>query len=140
MTCDREHSVVRAERAPWRVISVILWAMSCSGTGPGIGNRGGSWPGGIGVTLRHRPSEGVLVVDRVPPEGSAERAGLREGDRITSIDGTAVEGRTTEAVVRSLRGEVGTTVRLEVLRDGVRRVVTVERAPYLRRHGLTAPP
>lgn len=110
-------------------------SFGCSGTGVGIGNRGGSWPGGIGVVLRHRPSEGVLVVDRVPPGGSADRAGLREGDRITAIDGAPVAGRTTESVVRALRGEVGSRVRLEVLRGGARREVTVERGPYLHGHG-----
>jgi C-terminal processing protease CtpA/Prc len=46
------------------------------------------------------------------------------------IDGEAVAGRSERAVVEDLRGEVGTMVALEVLRDGDVERFRIERAPY----------
>lgn len=80
--------------------------------------------------LRHREREGRLYIQRVPEGGVAERAGLREGDEVLSIDGHAVREMRTTAVVERLRGEVGTRVRLRVRRGEGEREVVVERAPY----------
>ncbi len=84
----------------------------------------------MGAVLRHRERQGRLYVHRVPDGGVAERAGLREGDEVLSIDGQAVRGLRTTAVVERLRGEVGTRVRLRVRRGEAERDVVVERAPY----------
>ncbi len=108
---------------------------ACSAGSPGLGNLGGSWPGGIGATLRHREAEGVLLLDRVPESGAAARAGLRHGARIVAIDGEPVRGHTSAELVARLRGEVGTTVVLRVQGDGGDRDVRVERAPYTRDAG-----
>jgi carboxyl-terminal processing protease len=110
-------------------------AIGCASGAPGIGNRGGSWPGGVGATMRHRASAGVLIIDRVPEGGAAARAGLRRGTVVVAIDGQPVRGQTPAQIVERLRGEVGTTVVLRVRRGEVEEDVRVERAPYSRATG-----
>jgi len=97
---------------------------------PFVGNRGGSWPGGIGAVLRFREGDGVLTLDEVPSGGAAASAGLRRGDRVIAINGAPVSGLRRDQVVARLRGDVGTTVTLRVQRDAGERDFTVERAPY----------
>jgi C-terminal processing protease CtpA/Prc len=83
-------------------------------------------PGGvIGVFLQvgaeriGDPAE--LYVGMVHPEGPAQQAGLRHGDEIVTVDGIAVSGKTYEQVVKMIRGEAGTVVKLGVKgEDGVR--------------------
>ena len=122
-------------------LALAAWLLGCASGGPGIGNLGGSWPGGIGATLRHRSAEGVLVLDRVPEGGAAARAGLRHGATIVAIDGQPVRGRSPAELVARLRGEVGTVVVLRVRRGEREDDVRVERAPYARdgRGALTGP-
>ena len=54
----------------------------------------------------------VLYVGMVRPEGPAQQAGLQHGDEIMSVDGTAVTGKSYEQVVKMIRGEAGTIVKL----------------------------
>lgn len=56
----------------------------------------------------------VLYVGMVHPEGPAHQAGLRHGDQIMSVDGTSVAGKSFEEVVKMIRGEAGTVVKLGV--------------------------
>lgn len=69
----------------------------------------------------------VLYVGMVHPEGPAQHAGLVHGDEILSVDGTAVSGKTYEAVVKMIRGDAGTVVKLGVKREGAAREVTITR-------------
>jgi carboxyl-terminal processing protease len=72
--------------------------------------------GGIGVELDLR-GEQIIVI--APFEGSpAERAGIRSGDHIVSIDGVAMRGERLDKLVGRMRGEAGTKVRVSVRRAG----------------------
>lgn len=82
-----------------------------------------------------RRGEGPLRVVDVPPESAADRAGLREGDEIVSIDDVPVSGRRTTDAVARLRGDVGTPVVLGVQRGDERVTVRVERGPFGERFG-----
>lgn len=140
MTADARASARRAQANGARAALALALGLAladCAAGSPGIGNLGGSWPGGIGATLRHREAEGVLILDRVPDGGAAARAGLRHGARIVAIDGEPVRGHTSAELTTRLRGEVGTTVVLRVQGggDGGDRDVRVERAPYVRDAG-----
>ncbi|MER7108151.1 S41 family peptidase [Streptomyces sp. NPDC000229] len=59
---------------------------------------------GVGLSAR-RTADGRIEVARVQADGPADRAGLRAGDRIRTVDGRAVDGRSAAEVVALLRGE-----------------------------------
>jgi len=69
----------------------------------------------------------VLYVGMVRPEGPAQQAGLRHGDEIISVDGIAVTGKTYEQVVKMIRGDVGTIVKLGVKGDAETREISITR-------------
>ena len=82
---------------------------------------------GVGAVLDLRTS-GTTVV-RVLPASPAEKAGLRAGEVIVSVDGIAVAGLTLEQVVAKIRGPVGTNVTLGLQDlDGSQRTLTIVRA------------
>lgn len=74
-----------------------------------------------GIGIEFRVIRDSLTVLRVLPQGPADRAGLKGGDRILSIDGTSVLGSLEETgeLIQSLRGPSGSLVNVEVARDGV---------------------
>ena len=72
--------------------------------------------GGAGLVVAQRG--GALVVTGLEENGPAERQGVRVGDRVTSIAGRDASGL-DDAVARSLlRGEPGSSVEMEVEREG----------------------
>jgi S1-C subfamily serine protease len=71
----------------------------------------------------------VLSVGMVHPEGPAHQAGLRHGDQIMSVDGASVTGRSFEEVVKMIRGEAGTVVKLGVKGEEGPREVSITRVP-----------
>ncbi len=71
-----------------------------------------------GVGIEPTIESGALTVIAPMPDSPAERAGIRAGDRIVSIDGTATREMPLADAVRRLRGPAGSSVALEILRDG----------------------
>jgi carboxyl-terminal processing protease len=71
---------------------------------------------GVGVWVR-RASDGSLRVLTVQPHSPAARAGLRAGDALVSVAGRMVTGRSVADVVSDLRGDVGTTVTVQIRRQ-----------------------
>lgn len=86
---------------------------------------------GVGVSARVGTG-GRIEVDHVQPGSPADRAGLRSGDRLLSVDGTKATGRPVTEVVARLRGHAGrpagTPVALGLERDGHRWRQTLHRA------------
>jgi carboxyl-terminal processing protease len=71
---------------------------------------------GIGAWVDTR-REYLTIISPIP--GSpAEKAGLQPGDQIIGVDGEDMTGIAGEAVRQKVIGPEGTTVRLEVLREG----------------------
>jgi hypothetical protein len=70
--------------------------------------------GGIGATLV-QTGDGIQFGD-VFHGDAAERAGLRGGDRIVRVDGEGTDGMSTSDVLQRLRGPVGVSVGVTVLR------------------------
>jgi carboxyl-terminal processing protease len=73
---------------------------------------------GVGIQMRVDEKTKVLVVDEVIPGGPADKAGVQPDDVITTVDGHATRGLTTEQDAKMLRGEKGTQVRLTIERSG----------------------
>ena len=88
---------------------------------------------GVGLQVAQR--DGAVVVTRVFPDSPAAKAGARAGDRIVSVNGKSTAGKDLEAVVASIRGEEGTTVRVG-LRDGT----AAPRVLELKRSRIKVPP
>jgi carboxyl-terminal processing protease len=83
--------------------------------------------GGVGVEIDVR--DGWLTVTAVFPNGPAQRAGVKVGDRFVSIDGTRARDMPIEEAVRRMRGEPGTEVQVSLRRDdeGAAAEVTLRR-------------
>jgi predicted metalloprotease with PDZ domain len=80
-------------------------------------------PGTIGATF---DDAGPSVLVRVFPDGPAERAGVRDGDRLLSVDGQVV--KTAEEARQKTIGSPGSSVKLNLRRDGAELVLNVVRA------------
>jgi len=73
--------------------------------------------GGIGVRFR-LDDDRVLITD-VMLATPAARAGLRIGDELTAVDGQAVSGLGSHAIIKMLRGTVGSIVNLVIARPDI---------------------
>lgn len=84
---------------------------------------------GVGIVLL--PEGGKFFVWAVVPGGPADRAGVKEFDRIVRINDVTTDGMTIEQVSGSIRGPAGTSVTLVLQRPGQRDPfsVTITRAP-----------
>lgn len=98
----------------------------------GCGGGGGGKPaGGIHAKLGYSEGGGLRVV-QVPPGGAADLAGLRVNDVIIGINGTSVRELDYESIVERLRGPAGSSVQLDVFREGEVSTVVVMRQAYTR--------
>ncbi len=90
---------------------------------------------GIGITVQ-KNENGCLVVE-VNKNGGAYDAGVLVGDEITAINGISIKDKTLEDIVAMIKGEAGTTVSLDILRneahlmlDILRKKITVQTVSY----------
>lgn len=82
---------------------------------------------GIGIYMYKDSEDGSIVV-LMPMEGSpAEEAGLQVGDKIISVDGESCIDMDINVAATKIKGEEGTSVELEILRDNKTIKKTVER-------------
>ena len=83
---------------------------------------------GIGAQVEQDPVSGEIVIV-TPFRGSpAEKAGVRAGDKVRSVDGESTDGWTVAQAVKRIRGTQGTDVVLEVEHsDGATEKVTITR-------------
>jgi len=70
----------------------------------------------IGAVLARDNESGALTVRDVSPGLASAKAGLLPGDELVMIDGRYVRDLDAQAVRASLRGELGTTVHVTVVR------------------------
>lgn len=80
---------------------------------------------GLGVELK--ADKGALLIVHVIPGSPAERAGIKDGDRIVAVDGRSTEELSTDEAAAMLTGEEGTAVRVVAETAGQRRELTVRR-------------
>jgi hypothetical protein len=106
-------------RPYWAVVRVFLLEPSYAE---------GSY-GGIGAALNVK--DGYPVITEVQPGSPAERAGLKQGDTIMTVDDVEVLGRNLQDVINLVRGKPYTSVKLKIAQRGegaaLTRTVTVER-------------
>lgn len=81
---------------------------------------------GIGIYMTQDKQGNIVVL--LPIEGSpAEEKGLQIGDIISKVNGTECNGLELSEVSNMVKGEEGTTVNLEIIRENEKLVVDVER-------------
>lgn len=71
---------------------------------------------GIGASIQEL--DGNILIPAVVEGSPAEKAGVKGQDRIVAVDGKAIAGMKSDAVVKLIRGPVGSRVSVRVLRDG----------------------
>jgi carboxyl-terminal processing protease len=71
---------------------------------------------GLGLEVVQQPDRSLLVIAPIDDTPAAE-AGIRAGDVITAIDGKSIMADGVDAAIDSMRGEIGTQIRLTVNRE-----------------------
>lgn len=74
---------------------------------------------GIGIVIdntRSSKDKFLTVIDTVP-EGPADKAGIKQLDKIIEVNGEPLEGNSTDEITSKLKGERGTKVSIKVLRE-----------------------
>ncbi len=92
-------------------------------------NKGVSY--GIGITVFYNSDKGGMNVVRVSVASPADKAGIKQGDVITAVDGVAVTADNFSDCVSNIRGENGTDVVLTVSNDSGESDVTVTRGEFV---------
>ncbi|MBT4605804.1 MAG: S41 family peptidase, partial [Thiotrichales bacterium] len=80
--------------------------------------------GGLGIEVGME--DGFVKVISPIDDTPAQRAGMKAGDLIIRIDGTAVQGLTLNEAVKKMRGKVGTKIVLTVVRKGEDQALTID--------------
>ncbi len=81
---------------------------------------------GIGAYIEEKDGQIIIIS---PIDGSpAAKAGLKPQDIITFIDDVSTEGMTLQEAVTRIKGEKGTTVKLNIVRDGKAQTISIVRA------------
>lgn len=121
-----------------RALTLLLAGVGCGGTGFfGLGGGGGDGDvGSVGAVFSRDNETRVLIVREVAPGAGAEKAGVLAGDQVVMIDGWYVQGMSTKDVRARLRGEIGTTVRLTILRGDEVHHLQVRRSGLAERRAL----
>lgn len=86
----------------------------------------GTIGGGVGAEIGIRSDKPTII--RVLADNPAEKAGLLAGDVITKINDQSTAGWTADKAATQIRGDVGTTVKISVLRGTDIKDVTMTRA------------
>lgn len=77
---------------------------------------------GIGVDLTSDENGDIRVI--APQDGSpADKAGMKAGDIILKIDSSVVNNMSLDEANKKMQGKKGTTVALELIRPGVKKVI-----------------
>ena len=80
---------------------------------------------GVGMVVQKRPNEALTVVSPIE-DSPAYKAGMKPKDKIIAIDGDSTYKLTSEECVKKLKGKENTTVKVTVLREGVKETKEVE--------------
>lgn len=92
---------------------------------------------GLGMAIGMR--NGFIIVSSTFEGSPAYRKGIRPGDKILEIDGKSTQGMNTEDASQLMRGPSGTTVKLQIKREGLetpleyeieRAIIELKNVPY----------
>lgn len=82
---------------------------------------------GIGIYLTKDTEKNAIIVISPIKDTPAHKAGILPGDIIIKVDGVTYTGEQLTEASNKIKGEIGTTVKLEILRDGKTLEIEVKR-------------
>ncbi len=83
--------------------------------------------GGVGVVIGE-DVDGAFRVMAVFPGSSAEKGGILPGDTLVAIDGQPTANMSLDDAAHGIRGEAGTSVKIDVTRNGTPLSINLERS------------
>ncbi|MBM3893041.1 PDZ domain-containing protein [Candidatus Dependentiae bacterium] len=92
---------------------------------------------GIGISIISKPPEddALAIIDTVPG-GPAEKAGLKAGDKIVEVSEAKLRGLSSDEVINKLKGPIGSTVSIKILRNKKPMEFTLTRDTIKDQHSL----
>ncbi len=78
-----------------------------------------------GVGMEVAIKDGILTVVSPLKDSPAEKAGIKANDKVVKIDGVSTEDMSIQDAVYRIRGKAGTTVMLEVAREGESELIKI---------------
>lgn len=72
----------------------------------------------VGIGVQFIATDGINMIQRVFKGSPAENAGVLAGDIIHAVDGTVVDNMSSTNIANLVKGEQGTTVHIDFIRDG----------------------
>ncbi len=72
----------------------------------------------VGIGVQFIATDGINMIQRVFKGSPAEKAGVLAGDIIHAVDGTIVDNMSSTNIANLVKGEQGTTVHIDFIRDG----------------------
>ena len=81
---------------------------------------------GIGVMVLQK-EDGSIIFTGTVKDGAAEKAGVKKGDILQTVDGESMEGKTLDEAVGKMRGKEGEKVKISVLRGEETKKFTIAR-------------
>jgi len=83
---------------------------------------------GIGVSIMSKaPEDDFLMIIDIIQGGPSDKAGLKGGDKIVEIDNESLKGLSSDEVINKLRGKIGTSVKIKIIREKKPLEFTVKR-------------
>jgi predicted aspartyl protease len=95
------------------------------------GKVGNDMVGEVGLYAGYNPYTKKVQIFRVTPEGPAEKAGLKDGDELLSIDGLDLTRQGFRQLRSLFEGPVGSKVKIAASRGGQLKRYEIERKPML---------
>jgi hypothetical protein len=83
--------------------------------------------GSLGISAIWSKNRKAVVIVRVSPESPADKAGIKQGDNLLSLDDDDLGEMSYRKIRMLLRGAIGSKAKLTVSRNGISRRVTLVR-------------
>jgi carboxyl-terminal processing protease len=82
---------------------------------------------GIGASISSPGPNDLVEIALVFPNSPAEKAGVKKGDKVKTVNGEDMSGHTSEEVANKIKGPEGTTVTIVFIRNGVDTPISIVR-------------
>lgn len=81
----------------------------------------------FGIGVQYSPVESGMLIQEITANSGAEKAGLKSGDIITTVDGKEIKGLGSDQVRKLIVGPENTSVEIVFLREGKKFKVAITR-------------